>query len=284
MNFYNVPRGTFLTKNGMKIKDWFLSKEDFEVKEVSEGILQTQNIPSNISKYYESDAYLSHTNAKKSIIGILYAVIQKMNLNYKYKMISNYSRNGKLLDYGCGNGVFLQYMNVKGFEVKGFEPNEVARNQAKEFGITLIDSLETDERFDVITLFHVLEHISNPKEILQKLKSLLNENGKLIIAVPNYKSFDAKYYKEFWAAYDVPRHIFHYSKNGAIQFFRKNNFYLDKIYPLPFDSFFIAMMSANYQQSILQKMLFPVIGSISNLKAMKTGNWSSLVYILKNNN
>lgn len=268
----------------MRVKDWFLSKESFELIEISEGILQTQNIPNDISKYYESDEYLSHTNTRKSVMGKLYSIVQKMNLNYKYKMISSYSRNGKLLDYGCGNGIFLQFMKEKGFDVKGFEPNEIARNQAKEFGITLIDSLETDERFDVITLFHVLEHISNPEEILQKIKSLLNENGKLIIAIPNYKSFDAKYYKEFWAAYDVPRHIFHYSKNGAIQFFRKNNFYLDKIYPLPFDSFFIAMMSANYQQSILQKMLFPVIGSISNLKAMKTGNWSSLVYILKNNN
>lgn len=264
----------------MKIKDYFFTQEEFEVSEVDSGILQTMNLPDNLGKYYETEAYLSHTNSKKSIVDKVYAFVQKLNLNYKYKIVSKYNKNGKLLDYGCGNGVFLEYFKEKGYNVSGFEPNEVARNQALEKGLEVISELNENETYDIITLWHVLEHITNPSEILDILKSKLTENGKILIAVPNYKSYDAKYYEEFWAAYDVPRHVFHYSKDGAIQFFRKNDFQIEALYPMPFDSYFISLMSATYKKSIFQKILFPFIGNISNLLAYKTGNWSSLVYVL----
>jgi len=265
----------------MKVKDYFLTKEEFELKEIQKGILQTVNLPKDLNKYYESDEYLSHSNNKKNLIGNLYAFVQKLNLNYKYKIISKYNKNGKILDYGCGNGVFLNYIQTKNYKGKGYEPNEDAKKSSLKMGLNLIENLNADEKFDVITLWHVLEHIPNPDEILEKLKLLLTEKGKLIIAVPNYKSFDAEYYKEYWAAYDVPRHIFHYSKDGAISFFRQNNFKIENIFPLPFDSYFISMMSAKYKKGLINKIFSPFVGIISNLKAMKTGNYSSLIYVLK---
>ncbi len=269
----------------MKITDHFLSKEVFEVKETNyKDILRTQNIPENLDKYYESHEYLSHSK-NNSLKSKIYQFIQKLNEKYKIKIISRFKKSGKILDYGCGDGSFLKFMQDHNFSVLGYEPNNKASKIAslKIGEKNIVSSLENIENnsLDIITLWHVLEHIPNPEEILSQLKSKLKENGILIIAVPNYKSYDAKFYKESWAAWDVPRHIFHYGKEGAIYFFNVNQFDVLQTYPLPFDSFYISMISETYAKNPLGILRFPLIASLSNLKGMKDGNFSSIIYILR---
>lgn len=269
----------------MKIKDYFLSNEIFEIKETHEykDVLKTQNIPEDLEKYYQSKEYISHykDNTLKSK---MYQYVQKLNEKYKLKIINKYKSTGKLLDYGCGDGKFLEFMKNKNFSILGYEPNKKAAKSAenkigKNNIINSIDCIENNS-IDIITLWHVLEHIHNPEEILSKLKLKLKNDGCILIAVPNYKSFDAKFYKEHWAAWDVPRHIYHYSKEGAINFFNKNNFKVINTYPLPFDSFYISLISENYSKNYFSLLRFPIIGILSNLKSILNKNYSSLIYIL----
>lgn len=269
----------------MKIIDYFLTHETFEVIKTNyDGVLKTNNIPNDLNKYYNSEKYLSHTknNTLKSKV---YQFIQKLNENYKLKIISKYKSSGKILDYGCGDGSFLKFMKNNNFSVIGFEPNtkasEIASSKIGNDNITnSLDSIEKNS-LDIITLWHVLEHISNPEEILCKLKNKLKKGGYLIIALPNHKSYDAKFYKDKWAAWDVPRHIFHYSKEGAIQFFNINNFNVLHTYPLPFDSFYISLISESYSKNPFGIFRFPFIASLSNLKGMINGNFSSVIYVLR---
>ncbi|MCB9202412.1 MAG: class I SAM-dependent methyltransferase [Flavobacteriales bacterium] len=266
----------------MKIKDYFYSQEEFTLEKISEGILQTQNIPSDISNYYNSENYISHTNKKQGLKDLLYSKIQRINLKNKLKLIQKYSNKKTILDYGCGNGIFLEFMKSNGYSIQGFEPSNLGKKETeKRLESTLIDNINEIKNTDIITLWHVLEHIENPDEILEKLKSKLNPNGIILIALPNYKSYDAKYYKEFWAAWDVPRHIFHYSKDGAVNYFSKK-FKLIDISPLLFDSFYVSLLSENYKKNPLAFLKAFYIGLKSNLKAKKDKNYSSLVYILKN--
>lgn len=268
----------------MKIKDHFLTKEIFEVKETQyKGVLKTQNIPENLEKYYESNKYLSHSK-DNSLKSKIYQYTQKLNEKYKLKIISKYKKTGKILDYGCGDGSFLKFMKNNNYSIIGYEPNSKALNNAiykigKENTINSLNDIENNS-IDIITLWHVLEHISNPEKILNELKNKLKKNGILIIALPNYKSYDAKYYKENWAAWDVPRHIYHYSKEGAINFFNLNQFDVIHTYPLPFDSFYISLISENYSKNYFSLLRFPFIGILSNIKALKNENYSSLIYIL----
>ncbi|WP_128330203.1 class I SAM-dependent methyltransferase [Apibacter sp. HY039] len=271
----------------MKVKDHFLTKEIFEINKSDKykGVLQTKNIPDNLDKYYDSDDYLSHSK-KNNLKSKIYQFIQKLNENYKLKIISKYKSEGKILDYGCGDGSFLNFIKKNNFRVEGYEPNIKAKLNAevkigKQHIFDNIDSINSNS-YDIITLWHVLEHIPNPEEIILKLKSKLNKEGILIIAVPNFESYDAKFYKENWAAWDVPRHLFHYGKKGAINFFTQNGLNVLHTYPLPFDSFYISLISENYAHNPLGILRFPFIGTISNLKGMKDGNYSSVIYILNN--
>lgn len=270
----------------MKIKDYFLTQEEFELKEYENynNILKTQNLPENLDKYYNSDKYLSHSK-DKSFLSNIYLFVQNLNFKYKLKIIRRYISKGNILDYGCGDGSFLNFIKYFNYTVQGIEPNqkarEIAKNKIGDNHIKANLSEIENNSIDVLTLWHVLEHIPNPEEILKELYSKLKENGILIIAIPNYASYDAKFYKDKWAAWDVPRHIFHYSKDGAIQFFKDNNFKVSHTFPLPFDSYFISLMSEKYKKNKFSFLRFPIIGAISNIKAMKDGNSSSVIYILK---
>jgi len=264
----------------LKIKDFFFSKEEFELKEVKNGILETQNIPKDLDRYYNSENYISHTNSKKGIKEILYSIVQKQNLKYKLKLIQKYCTGKSILDYGCGNGVFLDYMKNNNFKIQGFEPSEAGKIETEKLlGITLKKNIDDLEKTDCITLWHVLEHIPNPEEILIKLSEKLNPNGKIIIAIPNYESYDAKYYKEFWAAFDVPRHLFHYSKRGALSFFN-DYFKIETTAPLLFDSYYISILSENYKGNSLALFKGFINGFKSNQNAKKDGNYSSVIYVL----
>ena len=270
----------------MKIKDHFLSGETFEIQETeTKGIYKTSPIPENLSKYYESKNYISHHQDSGSLKEKLYKFLQKFNLNYKYNILSKNSfRNAKVLDYGCGAGEFLKFIE-EDFETFGFEPNQNARTAAQQKTtktkfISNLDELK-NENLDVITLWHVFEHIENQDEMLNQFYDKLKKNGALIIAVPNHTSYDGQKYKEFWAAYDVPRHIFHFSKSGMEKFFNNKNWKLEKIKPLLLDSYYISMLSEKYKKSSLFWLKGFFFGAISNFKASKTGEFSSLVYIIR---
>lgn len=279
----------------MKVLDYSISKESFELKYNSElDMFNTFPKPENIDlpKYYKSENYISHTDSTKSVMDKIYQLVKTFTISSKVKLISSYSNsNPKLLDIGCGTGEFLKSAFTKGWEVTGVEPNDKASelallklDQNKNI-FTSIDELITNipsKKFNVITLWHVLEHIPDYNETIVKIKSLLEPDGILIVAVPNFNSYDAKHYKEFWAAYDVPRHLWHFSKTAIHNIFLKHQMRVEKIIPMYFDSFYVAMLSEKHKtgKSNLIRAFF--IGLVSNLKALFSKEFSSLIYVIKN--
>lgn len=269
----------------MIVKDHFLTKENFEIKEIKTGILKTDPVPENLRKYYESKEYISHHQDNGSLKEKLYKFLQKFNLNYKRNILAKELHEGaNVLDYGCGAGEFVKYIEEY-FTTYAFEPNENAKNAAitktnKTIFYNDISEIENSS-LDAITLWHVLEHIENQEDILNIFYNKLKNNGLLIIAVPNYTSFDARYYKEFWAAYDVPRHIYHFSKKGMEKLMNNQKWGVKKIRPLLLDSYYISIISEKYRKNPLSWIFGSFIGAISNLKALKTGEFSSLIYIIE---
>lgn len=270
----------------MKVTDHFLTKEHFELQQTAvEGILKTFPIPANLDRYYESEDYISHHQDSGSLKEKVYKFAQNFNLNYKRNIVAKetFSR-ANVLDYGCGAGEFVKYIE-EDFATYGFEPNEAARNAAikkskKTRFITDLDQIK-NQSLDVITLWHVFEHIENQHDILNLFHNKLKNKGLLIIAVPNHTSYDAEYYREYWAAYDVPRHIFHFSKSGMENLFNTENWRLKNIKPLLLDSFYISILSEKYRKNPFFWLKGGLIGAISNFKASKTGEFSSLIYIIE---
>lgn len=295
----NVPRETYLENpsfegfSGVKkldLKDYFLTGETFEIYEDSEtGVQYTVPQPiENLGKYYESENYISHTDGKKSLFERFYQIAKTINLNEKLKLINRIATGKTILDYGCGVGDYLDFMQKNGYTVLGMEPNDSARKIAqskigKENVVsTAIENI--DQKFDVITLWHVLEHIPNLKEMILHLKNHLTENGTLVIAVPNHESFDATYYKEHWAAYDVPRHLWHFSADSMHQLFSQFGMKIESVEPMKLDAFYVSLLSEKYKGNKLGFLNAIRVGLESNWKAKKSGQYSSLIYIIKTNN
>lgn len=273
----------------MKIKDHFLTQEEFELQETNiPGVLKTYPIPENLGKYYESKDYISHHQDSGSLKELLYKLLQKFNLKYKKNIVQKTIDNQQLktiLDYGCGAGEFVKFIS-EDFKTFGFEPNENARKfaQQKSPKTTFISSPTLSEiedgSLDLITLWHVFEHIENQSEILSVFHRKLKPNGKLIIAVPNHTSYDGQKYKAFWAAYDVPRHIFHFSREGMLRLMNNKDWQVENIAPLLLDSYYISILSEKYKKNPLFWLFGGIHGAISNFKALKTGEFSSLIYIV----
>ncbi len=263
----------------MKIKDYAHTKDSFEIIKIEKGILRTSPIPENMERYYQFKAYISHDNQKKSVIGRIYKTVQQFMFYKKYKLIKHQvgKKDINALDYGCGTGDFVEYLNHKGLNAVGYEPNENASKLAAEK--TEILQEISHRSYDVITLFHVLEHIENLDEILSTLHKNLRKEGMLVIAVPNHDSYDASYYKDKWAAWDVPRHIWHFNKTGLIKTIESRQFKHIATKPLWFDALYISMVSEKYKKTNQIKGLFR--GLLSNFKARKTKNYSSQVYVFK---
>ncbi|QDP85314.1 class I SAM-dependent methyltransferase [Chryseobacterium sp. SNU WT5] len=270
----------------MKVTDHFLTKEEFKIVETDiSGLYKTTPVPNDLSKYYESTEYISHHQDSGSLKERLYKLLQNFNLKYKKNIIHSHAPTAKrVLDYGCGAGEFIKYIE-NDYETFGLEPNSVARTNAlaKLKSTSIISDLKSmkDDGLDVITLWHVFEHIENQNEVLKEFHKKLQSKGILIIAVPNLKSYDAQKYKEYWAAYDVPRHAYHFSKKGMENVLKKNNFEIEKIKPLLLDSFYISMLSEKYRKSSLFWLKGFIFGLISNIKASKSGEFSSLIYIIR---
>ena len=267
-------------------KDYLLTGETFSlVKKGNEGLLETFPQPkeNDLSKYYDSKEYVSHTDSKKGLINFFYRIIKKYSTHQKVKLIQKtYKQKGLLLDIGAGTGDFLFATARNGWNVKGIEVNDRAKKLALKKGIFLIDNFDAlkEMRFDVITLWHVLEHLPNLEEVVIKIENHLKPNGVLIIAVPNYNSFDAAYYKEFWAAYDVPRHLWHFSKE-SMKYLFPETIRLIKTKPMIFDAFYVSLLSEKYKSGTTFSLKAIWVGFLSNLKAWKTKEYSSQIYIFK---
>lgn len=268
----------------LSCKDYTVSQKEFQlVWNAEKDILITHPQPSleELPSYYKSEGYISHTDSSKSLFDKAYQSVKKMMLAQKLKLINSFATEEKtILDIGAGTGDFLQYISKHNWKVSGVEPNEKARNLAKSKNLNLLRDISSfnNEKFDVITLWHVLEHIPNLKEQIEQLHHLLKPNGVLVIAVPNFESYDAKYYKEYWAAYDVPRHLWHFSKQGIKRLFTKYNFVQKSIHPLWFDSFYVSLLSEKYKNKFPNYFKAFKVGLKSNFKAKTTQNYSSHIY------
>ena len=213
----------------------------------------------------------------------MYQVVKGITLSRKQKLLTSYlPQKGHLLDIGAGTGDFLEYASQKGWNVSGVEPSEKARGLAEQKNVTLTESLpENKNVYHAITMWHVLEHVYDLEEQLVWLKEKLSREGVLFIAVPNFESFDASYYKTDWAAYDVPRHLYHFSKKSMQMLFERQEMEVVKMVPMKFDAYYVSLLSEKYKTGKMKFLSAFWKGWRSNQLAKKTGNYSSLIYVIK---
>jgi 2-polyprenyl-3-methyl-5-hydroxy-6-metoxy-1,4-benzoquinol methylase len=243
---------------------------------------------SDISRYYQSDVYISHTDGNKGLIEQLYQLVRKKTLVGKRKLVAGICRiqKGDILDYGCGTGAFLNEMKTSGWQVSGIEPDNGARKRAEQLvgsKIGLPEELSelSSGQYDVITMWHVLEHVHELNWTIEQLKRLLKENGKLFIAVPNHHSFDARHYRSFWAAYDVPRHLYHFSPDTLSLLMEKHGLKVISKKAMWFDSFYVSMLSEKYKCGKINYFKAVCIGLISNfITVFNREKCSSLIYVV----
>lgn len=264
--------------------DFTVTRQQFSlVRCVDCNLLATSPRPadSDLGTYYQSDDYISHTSRANGLTNSLYLLARKFTLSGKLEMINQLRTRGKILDVGCGTGDFLAHCKKDGWDVQGIEPGGPARELAQQKKIPVIDNIEQAAGpYDVITLWHVLEHVPDPSITLTQLTSLLAQSGTLVIAVPNHDSYDGAKYKQYWAGYDVPRHLWHFDKRNMERLLHKNGFRLKNVKPMWLDSFYVSLLSERYKDRGLAGYIRAFItGLWSNYKASRTGEFSSLIYI-----
>lgn len=271
-------------------KDYTVSQENFNIVSCKScGFKFTNPRPENsvIGDYYKAEEYVSHSNTTKGVVNKLYHSVRNYTLKQKLKLISSYVSRGTMLDYGCGTGMFLNVCKNDGWETYGMEPDDNARKMSIEKGLDVFSDKDkvsdriADKKFNAITLWHVLEHVTDMEATLSFFKSKLNNDGVLIIAVPNHVSYDAQYYKEFWAAYDVPRHLHHFDINSMTSLVEKAGFKFQESKPMKFDSFYVSMLSEKYKTGSVNLVKAFLVGLTSNFKAKDTHSYSSTIYIFK---
>lgn len=267
-------------------KDYTVSQEVFQIVSCSScGFTFTDPRPENdkLGPYYHSDAYISHSDTSKGLINKLYKEVRKITLRSKFKLFKPYMYKGYLLDIGAGTGAFLNYAIIQGVKCIGVEPDEAARSQAgKLYKLELKPESYLSEMAtgscDAISMWHVLEHVPQLHDRILELKRLLSPKGIIAIAVPNHKSFDAQHYKSFWGAYDVPRHLYHFDKESITKLFGDQDLKLVGIKGMPFDSFYVSLLSEKYKTGGMNWFKSFYIGLRSYLTSGKD-NWSSQIYL-----
>lgn len=274
-------------KHFLNVKDYSVSQETFELLHDEElDMLITHPQPSleKLPSYYESVDYISHTDGNKSLFEKMYQFVKTIALKNKLKLINSQSPKGRILDIGAGVGDFLTVAKNDGWETIGIEPSDKAKAIAKNKGVSFVESLSELESnsFDVITMWHVLEHVPDLENQIKELKRLIKPTGTVIIAVPNFKSYDAEYYGKFWAAYDIPIHLWHFSKTAIKKLFAKEDLELKEVLPMKFDSFYVSLLSEKYKSGKMNFIKAFFIGWKSNWKGSQNSEYSSHIYVLKN--
>jgi 2-polyprenyl-3-methyl-5-hydroxy-6-metoxy-1,4-benzoquinol methylase len=274
----------------LELQDYFLSKEMFKLTKCLEcGLLYTIPQPDvkSLASYYDSEEYTSHNTSKWSLKNLLYMQARKFALSQKSGMIEKHISKGKILDIGSGTGEFLNHCRKKGWDVYGIEPNSNAREKVfTSHGLKLFKNVEVleaeKESMDVITMWHVLEHLEEPAKQFRINYRLLRPGGVLVVALPNYESWDAYYYGKFWAAYDVPRHLFHFSQKSLSQLAERSGFRIEEIRPLRLDAYYVSLLSEKYANDKMNYFKAFINGWRSNKAAKKRKfGYSSWVYLLK---
>ncbi len=274
-------------------KDHTVSGEKFELiydSDLEMYATHPQPNKEQLPAYYKSEDYISHTDANNSLLDKIYQFIKNYTLSKKVKLIQSFhTADQNLLDIGCGTGDLLKLAEKQNLKVSGVEPNNDARELAKnkitdsdQIVSDLKDLINTSNQFDVITMWHVLEHVPNLEDYIDNIKKLLKQNGVLVVAVPNHKSFDANHYKEFWAAYDVPRHLWHFSQKSIRDIYQKHHMKVSQVLPMRFDSYYVSLLSEKYKTGKSNFIKAFWIGLASNWKARKSSEYSSLIYVIKN--
>lgn len=273
-------------------KDYSISQQEFDIWLCNECTLQfTQNVPSqeDIAPFYKSEEYISHSDTKKGVINNLYHRVRSIMLKRKFNLVNRFAKASTLLDYGCGTGYFPAYVKAQGKSVKAIEIDPDARAYAQNrWGLdvyepsALSDGTFASHSFSVISLWHVMEHLYKPETYLQRFHQLLHNDGTLIIAVPNYTSTDAQHYGEKWAAYDVPRHLWHFSPKSLVRFAFKHGFELLTKEKMPFDSFYVSLLSEKYKRG--KSAMLP--GFFNGFKSFNKASkdldlCSSVIYVFK---
>ncbi len=276
----------------LECTDYTVSKSDFNIVQCAScGFHFTNPRPreAECGKYYQSEDYISHSDTRKGLINNLYHYARKFTLKKKLKLVASVTekQQGNILDLGCGTGAFLNTCKESGWKVQGIEPSADAREFAhKNYALDLYDvnSWEKfpDNSLGVVTAWHVLEHVYKLEDEAKQVKRALSNNGTFIVALPNCSSADARFYGRYWAAYDVPRHIWHFTPADVKRFFENQGFKLESVLPMPWDAYYICMLSEKYKGGNVNYGRAMIHGWFSNINAKKEGNtWSSQIYILK---
>lgn len=275
----------------LSCKDYLVSNETFDIYHCSNCTLRfTQDVPTAayIAPYYQSEDYISHSDSEKGLINRLYKIARRFTLASKRKLLLKETglATGSLLDTGCGTGAFLNEMKHAGWQVTGLEPDAGARKKAA--ALYQLAPLPPEQlfvlpaaSFDAITLWHVLEHVHELDAYFREFRRLLSKKGKLVIAVPNYTSRDAGYYQRFWAAYDVPRHLYHFSPAAMEQLAKKYGFLLKTMRPMMLDAYYISMLSEKYKNggNLVKALAVGISCTFATLR--NTRKSSSVIYLFE---
>jgi 2-polyprenyl-3-methyl-5-hydroxy-6-metoxy-1,4-benzoquinol methylase len=274
----------------LTVEDHSVSREKFTIWQCSNCTLRfTQDVPdeSSIGPYYQSPDYISHSDTSKGVVNQLYQKVRRFTMNQKASMVIHQTvKKGKVLDLGAGTGAFLHSMKNRSWHVEGIEPDAGARERARQLGLELSDTdkLEVLEprSFDAITLWHVLEHVHSLHAYMERIKLLLRDEGSIFIAVPNYESLDSSVYKLYWAAYDAPRHLYHFTPRSMELLAKQHALKIVAKKPMWFDSFYISLLSSKYKNGRTNWPGAFWSGLRSNIKALSNRDrCSSIVYILR---
>jgi 2-polyprenyl-3-methyl-5-hydroxy-6-metoxy-1,4-benzoquinol methylase len=275
----------------LSCEDYTVSHETFNIVKCGGcGFLFTNPRPKQdeIGKYYQSEDYISHSGTKKGLINSIYHRVRNYTIKNKFKIIQQYvSKDVSLLDIGCGTGEFLNYCNLQGWKTVGIEPSDTGRAAGiRNYGLSIFleQHLQVFQpnSVDVITMWHVLEHVHELKSRIQQIKSLLKPGGYAFIAVPNHLSYDAASYNRFWAAYDVPRHLYHFDIQTITKLFEQEKMTFIKALPMKMDAFYVSMLSEKYKTGKMNYPAAVMTGLKSNMKAGgKAEGYSSVIYIFK---
>lgn len=272
----------------MDTQDYFYSQEPFSITQCNEcEFLYTNPVPQNMFKYYQTEKYYSHNTASGGVVSEIYSLLRWLNIKKKYTLLNKITSGKSILDVGCGTGELLGYFKNKGWATMGIEPNDKARaiaynnNDGNIYGEDHLAELKP-KSFDIITLWHVLEHVEHLNTRMEELKRLIKKGGSLVFALPNINSPDSKKYGAFWAALDVPRHLYHFNEKSFKKLLAKHGLKLVSSLPMKLDSYYVSMLSEKYMGNSLYMPAAFINGTISNIKAKKNNNYSSMIFVVRN--